>query len=163
MPINYQGGGGGATPSGPSLTLIDTVTVDEAKENIYLTFPATKRVVLEITDLSQNNTSGNAVVAWAVMNNNGYVQNKAFNLHQTTNSGGVVFGTQYKCNCLVDMKVWDNLVSVDIGGIFGTGNDFVIKTARKVEDVGDTLSSVYLYLPSQSIAPGAVINIWAEQ
>lgn len=61
------------------------------------------------------------------------------------------------------MKVWDNLVSVDIGGIFGTGNDFVIKTARKVEDVGDTLSSVYLYLPSQSIAPGAVINIWAEQ
>lgn len=148
---------------GDKLTLLESIEITEPVANIYKTFAPCKRVVLELTNLSQNNTSNSAVVLWITFNNNGYLASKAISLHQTTSSAqGVVYGTQYECIAVIDTNVFGSLVSCEAFGKFGTGNGFLNGDTLKSSNVGNNISSVFMYLPSVDIAAGLKMNIWGE-
>lgn len=164
QPVGIDSSGKLWTASGGGgLVLLESITTTESVANLYKTFTPCKRVLLELSRLSQNNTSESSKVLWVTFNNTGYDAKKAISLHQTTGaSAGVVYGTQYECRALIDAKIYDTLFACQACGTFGVGNGFTQGDALSVSYFGNTISSVYMYLPSVEMAAGFRLNIWGE-
>lgn len=164
QPVGIDSSGKLWTASGGGgLVLLESITTTEPVENLYKTFTPCKRVLLELSRLSQNNDRESAKVLSVTFNSTGYDAKKAISLHQPSGAAaGVVFGTQYECRALIDAKIYDTLVACQACGTYGAGIGFTQGDALSVSYFGNTISSVYMYLPGVEMAAGFRLNIWGE-